>query len=289
MLRSFEQIRHPADPGRLVAADDEFATLTGSGAYAMPWHWHDCLMFILPSHGTVELKHEDRRDGSWLSQDRFAVVPPDRAHETQASVGPHRHLALYATAGTLRRLDHQVGSLSEFRRRIRTTLIVRRTPTIRSLQELSVRDGDGTYGRSSLRLALSSALLVQCIAEVMTGEALPAATHRGHGAALVEDLKEFVTQHADQDIPLDALGDRFGVSRRHITRLFRERTGQSIGAFQQQARLQAARDLLRDTDLPVGEVAFRVGFDSGAALARSMRRLDGRSPSDIRMARSVKP
>lgn len=80
MLRSFEQIRHPANLDRLIAADDEFATLSGSGAYAMPWHWHDCLMFILPSHGTVELKHEDRRDGSWLSQDRFAVVPPVDPH-----------------------------------------------------------------------------------------------------------------------------------------------------------------------------------------------------------------
>lgn len=289
MLRSFEQIRHPADLDRLIAADDEFATLSGSGAYAMPWHWHDCLMLILPSHGTVELKHEDRREGNWLSQDRFAVVPPDRAHETRASIGPHRHIALYATAATLRRLDRQVGSLSEFHRRVRTTLVVRRTTTVRTLQELSVRDGADAYGRSSQRLALSSALLVQCIAEVMAGEALPAASHRGHGAALVEDLKAFLTRHVDQDIPLDALGERFGVSRRHITRLFRERTGVSIGAFQQLARLQAARDLLQDTDLPVGEIAFRVGFDSGAALARAMRRLGGRSPSEIRMARSVKP
>ncbi|NYH20023.1 hypothetical protein [Paraburkholderia bryophila] len=76
MLRSFDQLCQPVNKDLLVAADDGHATLTGGGTYAMPWHWHDCLMFILPSHGAVELRHEDRRAGTWLSQDRFAVVPP---------------------------------------------------------------------------------------------------------------------------------------------------------------------------------------------------------------------
>ena len=55
MLRTFTQLCQPANKALLVAADDGHATLTGSGTYAMPWHWHDCLMFILPSHGAVEL------------------------------------------------------------------------------------------------------------------------------------------------------------------------------------------------------------------------------------------
>ena len=108
--------------------------------------------------------------------------------------------------------------------------------------------------------------------------------------ALVADLEAFVARHADQDIPLDALEERFGISRRHITRLFRERTGLSIGEFQQRKRYENACRLLTDTDLPIGEVAFRVGFESGAALARAMRRIGDHSPSDLRarMARSVK-
>jgi transcriptional regulator GlxA family with amidase domain len=108
--------------------------------------------------------------------------------------------------------------------------------------------------------------------------------------ALVADIEAFVAQHADQEIPLDMLEERFGVSRRHITRLFRERTGVSIGEFHQRTRYDNACRLLAETDLPIGEVAFRVGFESGAALARAMRRVGGHSPSGLRakMARSVK-
>lgn len=282
MLRSFEQLRDTAKAELLIAADEEHAAVAGSGAYAMPWHWHDCLMFILPSQGSVELKHEDRREGAWLSQDRFAVVPANRAHETRAALGAHRHIALYATGATLRRLDREAGSLNEFHRRTRTTVLARRTPAVRALQGLSLRNGRDDYGSGRVKHALTSALLVQCIAEVMAGEMISGASHREHGMALIADLKEYLTLHADEQIPLDALADRFGISRRHITRLFREGTGVSVGEFQLNVRLQTARELLSGTDLPVGEIAFRVGFESGAALAHAMRRADGRSPSDIR-------
>lgn len=284
MLRSFEQLCDTADGHALIAADDEHASLTNSGDYARPWHWHDCVMFILPSRGVLELKHEDRREGTWLSHDRFAVVPPNRAHETRAGIGANSHVALYVTAAMLQRLDSEIGSLREFHRRTRAAVLVRRTSTIRALQELSLASDDGGYGQAGVKRSLSAALLVQCIAEVMAGEVMPNVSKREHGSTLVADLKDYLTQHADEDIPLDALGERFGVSRRHVTRLFRDGTGLSVGEFQQRIRLQTARELLSETDLPVGEIAFRVGFDSGAALAHAMRRMDGCSPSAIRKA-----
>ena len=290
MLRSFDQLCQPADKGLLVAADHGHATLTGGGTYAMPWHWHDCLMFILPSHGAVELRHEDQRAGTWLSQDRFAVVPSGRAHQTRAGFATHTHVAVYVTDEALQKLDTGIGSLGEFRRRTRVPLLVRRTAAIRALQEISLRNDMGTYGGSTIRQALSSALLMQCIGEVIAGETVPATSPREHGMALVAELEAFITRHADQNIPLDALEERFGISRRHITRLFREGTGLSIGEFQQRTRYENACRLLAETDLPVGEIAFRVGFESGAALARAMRRIGDHSPSDLRtgMARSVK-
>ena len=76
MLRSFEQLCQTAKADLLIAADAEHAAVVGGNDYAMPWHWHDCLMFILPSRGAIELRHEGRREGTWLSQDRFASRYP---------------------------------------------------------------------------------------------------------------------------------------------------------------------------------------------------------------------
>lgn len=283
MLRSFEQVSCPKDESLLISADLETATLSVGGAYSMPWHWHDCLMFILPSCGTVELKHEDRRDGAWLSQDRFAVVPLNRAHETKAGIGGHSHVAVYVTGESLRKFEVEVGSLTEFHRKTKTTALVERSASLRALQDLVVRKDAGPYAAAAIRQASASALVLQCIADVITGGVLPNASHQDHGLALVEDIKSYLIGHADQEIPLDLLGDHFKISRRHITRLFRERTGLSIGGFQLQVRLDQARKLLTETNLPIGEIAFRVGFESGAALARAMRRESGQSPSDVRL------
>jgi len=178
----------------------------------------------------------------------------------------------------------------EFRRRMRTPILARQTSAIRALQDLSLRNDLSDYGNAAVRQALSSALLMQCIGEIVTGKTMSGTSPREHGMALVADLEAFVTRHADQAIPLDTLEGRFGISRRHITRLFREGTGMSIGEFQQRTRYENACRLLAETDLPIGEVAFRVGSESGAALARAVRRIGGHSPSALRttMARSVK-
>jgi transcriptional regulator GlxA family with amidase domain len=64
--------------------------------------------------------------------------------------------------------------------------------------------------------------------------------------------------------------------------LFREKTGMTISEFHEQERIVRARLLLAATDLPVGEIAWRVGLESGSALARMMRRVAGITPTAAR-------
>jgi AraC family transcriptional regulator len=129
---------------------------------------------------------------------------------------------------------------------------------------------------------LGATLLLSCLAQVEKSESVAAATRQGHGAALVSEIKEFITANCSEPIPLDEIAHNFQISRRHATRLFRNHTGSSISQFQQRKQIDKARSLLIDTDLAVGEIAYRVGFQSGSSLARAMRRLDDRSPTQIR-------
>lgn len=291
MLRALQTLRQTARPGALIAADDERAVFKGGGdGYIRPWHWHDCLMVLLPTTGAVDIRYEDRPEAAWITEDRFAVVPANRVHETTAVRENHSHIAMYVTDSALQRIEADLGSLSRFRARARTSSIFAATPEIRMLQKLC-RDGDSQeFATPAVHRHLAAALLIRCLAQIETSETVPSASLQAHGAALVSEVGAFIVAHVADDVPLDRLADRFGVSRRHITRLFRDHTGRSIGEFQQSERLVAARRLLTDTDLPIGEIAFRVGFESGAALARAMRRGEGLSPSAIRatMARPVK-
>ncbi|GJD46983.1 HTH-type transcriptional activator RhaR [Methylobacterium cerastii] len=186
----------------------------------------------------------------------------------------------------LRRIETRIGSLERVRASIRTSGMFLVTPQIRTLHTL-LRDGDDAVGSEAVRDHLSTALLIRCLGAIERGRALPSASRRGQGAALVREAKAFVAARMDQDVPLDLLADRLGVSRRHLTRLFQAEVGQSVGAFQRAQRLDAAKDLLVSTDLAVDEIAFRVGFESGSALSRALRRRDGMAAMDIRSSSNV--
>jgi transcriptional regulator GlxA family with amidase domain len=55
-----------------------------------------------------------------------------------------------------------------------------------------------------------------------------------------------------------------------------------MSEFHERERIVRARQLLTETDLSVGEVAWRIGMESGSALARMMRRVAGITPTAAR-------
>lgn len=289
MLRSFDVLRNGAVAEAVIVSGREELVLRGGGqAYATPWHWHDCLMLLLPVAGAMDLRDEDRPASVWVSEDRFALIPASHAHQTRAVRDRHAHVALYLTNTALRRVEEQVGSLDGIRRKIRRTALFATTPRIRVLLDLCRRDPPQSTADASVLGHLSSALLTDCLAQVERARALSGSARQAHGASLVREVRAHLAARLGETVTLDEMAERFGVSRRHLTRSFRHLTGRTIGDVQQEQRVSAARQLLVQTDLPVSEIAFRVGFESGSALSRALRRREGLSPSGIRnMARTV--
>jgi AraC-like DNA-binding protein len=244
-------------------------------------------MILLPSRGAIQFKDETRRAGTWLSEDRFVVVPKTQAHDTAAARGGHSHLALYLTDGLMQHMDSRLGSLARIRNRLARPSVFTVTPDIRTLQ-LLCRAGDARD--MSVRLSrdhLAAALLIRVLAQVEKTEPLSNATTRSYGEMIAADIRAFIDAHVAEDLSLDTIAEAFGLSRRHLTRLFRQWTGFSIAEYHEGQRLRMARQLLAETTLPIGEIAWRVGFESGSALARATRRATGQSPGDIRSAKKA--
>ncbi len=81
---------------------------------------------------------------------------------------------------------------------------------------------------------------------------------------------------------LKQVAAQHGVSREHLTRVFTERLGKPPAQVLGEARMRRAMHLLRNTDLPVYQVARQAGFASAHALARRIRQATGRSPRAVR-------
>jgi transcriptional regulator GlxA family with amidase domain len=97
-------------------------------------------------------------------------------------------------------------------------------------------------------------------------------------------LKIVALMERNLERPVDnaALAQASGVSARQLERLFRAHLGTTPGHYYLGLRLERARQLLRQTDLPVVDVAVAAGFSSASTLSRAYRAQFGRAPRSDR-------
>jgi len=84
----------------------------------------------------------------------------------------------------------------------------------------------------------------------------------------------------------DAFAGKFGVSARHLRRLFLAEIGKTPKQIAFEHRLNLSRKLLVETSLPVAEVGFAAGFDSVRRFNAAFRERFKKPPSEIRRAKS---
>src|ERR1700756_3367363 len=84
--------------------------------------------------------------------------------------------------------------------------------------------------------------------------------------------------------PLDvaAIARVAHVSEAHFSRQFRATFGETPHRYLQRRRVERAMELLRDTDRPVTEICFDIGFGSLGTFSRTFRAIVGESPSAYR-------
>jgi AraC-like DNA-binding protein len=89
--------------------------------------------------------------------------------------------------------------------------------------------------------------------------------------------REYLEEHADENVTLEALARFAGLSAFHLCRVFREAVGMTPHAYQTQVRVRRAKALLR-AGLPITVVAVEAGFYDQAHLTRHFKRIVGLTP-----------
>ena len=92
----------------------------------------------------------------------------------------------------------------------------------------------------------------------------------------------FIDQNLFADFPIEALAAAASLSPFHFQRMFKRSTGLAPQAFITRRRIDAAGKLLVSTELPVAEIARRVGYANQAHFATLFRRLARITPSKYR-------
>lgn len=100
-------------------------------------------------------------------------------------------------------------------------------------------------------------------------------------------VRELVEARLGEPVPLRAMAGAAGLSVSRFARQFKARTGLTPHQFLVRRRVDAACALLRDTVVPIAEVAVRCGFSHQEHLTRVIRAHLATTPAAIRRERFV--
>jgi len=103
-----------------------------------------------------------------------------------------------------------------------------------------------------------------------------------HGDAGMLSVQRWLEGQIAAPVTVAAMARYAGCSARSLLRRFARATGLSPHQYLQQIRIERARGFLERGQLPVGEVAYRVGYQDISAFNRVFRQLTGLTPSAYR-------
>lgn len=152
--------------------------------------------------------------------------------------------------------------------------------------DLSLALVEADFGR---RLALQTARRLVVFMKRPGGQSQFSSTL----AAQLSDTGDFAELHAwmadnlSADLRVDRLAERAGMSPRNFARQYRDRTGMTPAKAVTALRVEAARRLLEETALPVGQVALRCGFREEERMRRAFVARLGVAPGRYRQRFSM--
>jgi transcriptional regulator GlxA family with amidase domain len=105
-----------------------------------------------------------------------------------------------------------------------------------------------------------------------------------HPDETVVQAQQWLQDNLANRVSIGRLANHLGLTSRTLNRRFKSATGLTPQAYLQNLRVTAAKDLLRHSNLSVGEIAWRLGLQDVSYFSQLFRRHSGMSPLRYREA-----
>ncbi|MEO1969151.1 MAG: helix-turn-helix transcriptional regulator [Sphingomonadaceae bacterium] len=87
----------------------------------------------------------------------------------------------------------------------------------------------------------------------------------------------------EEQWPIKRLASVSGVSKAHFARSFKKAFGVPPHRYLLTRRIERAKALLRDSELPIIDIAFQTGWSSLGTFGRTFQDITGESPTEMRI------
>lgn len=235
----------PGDDYPSSAHPDEYFFTWKKGRILHEWQ------FILVEHGCGTVEFPDRRYSA--NENALIILPPGCWHRyrpdkttgwTTFWIGFGGELAERLVGGLGVKMDGDVRDISQ-------------PSELPRLFADTVKDIIAYGFERPCSMAARVLLLVAALLDELSSAAKGTST-----VELVSRAQSHILEHATEQVDFAALAESLGVPYRTLRYMFAKETGTSLLQYQLEIRLARAKNLLSSSDMPIGEIANRLGFNS---------------------------
>ncbi len=245
------------------------------------------LYLVLVTGGAVQVDQR-KLQSSWITHrihegDWFLTPPAGEPYALRwksLSTNPIRTLHLHLNADLFSRTVQQVGDRDPARISVLDSTGFQ-DPLLAniglSLQQELQHPASASVGKLYAETA-AQMLAVHLLRHYTTTNLFIRDYSRRLSSHQMQRLTAFILDHLNQNLSLEILAEQVGFSPYHFARLFRQTTGESPHQFVLRHRLEVAQRLLKETDLPLTQLALQVGFPNQSHFTQAFKRHLGVTP-----------
>lgn len=97
----------------------------------------------------------------------------------------------------------------------------------------------------------------------------------------VERIKSFIQRNYNE-VTLDIIAEEMCLSSKYVSRMFKEQTGMSYRDFYIEAKMEAAKQMLKNTAFNVDEISYQLGYQNPESFMRIFKSKMRLTPSQYR-------
>jgi len=226
-------------------------------------HQHDFHQIVLPRSGAMEIELDGR--GGKVDASQGVVIASGARHTFQANA--HSTFLVLDVPAQCDSGAQTLAPLSDKR-------FFALSPEIRHL--LDYANGDSVHLSQSPALTASwSQLLLHSLVQ-------PEASPQDPGQLILAKALAYIERHLHTPLKNRDIARHSGTSERRLYALFERHLARTPFSHIASLRLNLAIDLLRQTSLPIIEIAHRTGYADQSALTHALKKAHGLTPASLR-------
>lgn len=134
------------------------------------------------------------------------------------------------------------------------------------------------YAQASLRLGAKDILLKPVEPKQFIETMERVVGYKYTDNKVFNDILDYIAENYEKSLGLEDCARQFHISSNYISRMFKKHTGVSFITYVNKLRINKALELLQDSDLPIKEIAYKVGYNNLNYFYKTFKIVTGTTP-----------